>query len=655
MNAVINKLGYKYNRKMSRNDLFIGVAAIVFIVAVMCLFTLPMAVKRGSYLFTINDNLDSYAGNVQIVHYLKNYFNVNEGQSFTGGLNNHYSTISILQVYSMLCCFFGFLDGQIITRFFSVIVGFFSMRLLIHEIFPERSYYQSILLSMTACVYSVTSSAPNRQIAYATLPLIVFAFIRLSKEQKYTPLLFLTAFYPMVTNFNAIHVFVMIFWMCFTCVDAIVKRKININLALSFAVMGLSTLLVFQNTLRLSLLADETNRSLFKESIAEPKFDWDMFCLYLFSGQYHSATSHGILLLPVLLTFSIAFLVLFVFYKEFRQKNMTSAWVLLTGWLLWLFSAFIATFQESGFKSGITLIDGFQWGRLISFMRLCWYLMMAAIIMVKPIDNMNPYLVGIVPVVALCLHRWLPYPSFFFSDLLGYIEDANLLKKFGVLIVVMMVLIGISMMHKYRVVSDVCICFVLGLQVFFILISSNIYNDVGYNLFGRYPDYAYYFVSVDDFFSTELFDQIKEDINYDYNEEWVAAYGFHPSVLVYNGFNNVDRYVSCHSLRDQKEFRTIIAPALEIYPEYKEYYDYWGGKMYLFGELSYDTMYDASRKISPDNSYPLYIDVESFKKYKGKYIISRAAISNADEIGLEFVKDYDSESSIYHLYLYRAI
>ena len=59
-------------------------------------------------------------------------------------------------------------------------------------------------------------------------------------------------------------------------------------------------------------------------------------------------------------------------------------------------------------------------------------------------------------------------------------------------------------------------------------------------------------------------------------------------------------------------------------------------------------------KDKTEDSYPLFIDTEAFKQYGGKYILSRAEISNAEDIGLTFLNDYDSEESMYHIWLYEA-
>jgi hypothetical protein len=146
-----------------------------------------------------------------------------------------------------------------------------------------------------------------------------------------------------------------------------------------------------------------------------------------------------------------------------------------------------------------------------------------------------------------------------------------------------------------------------------------------------------------------MFNRIKKDISY--SDEMVVAFGYHPSVLMYNGFNCIDGYNNAYPLSYMQKFRTLIAPELEINQEARKYYDSWGGRMYLFNsEFSYEPTRD---KDTPP--IKLNIDMEVFKKdFNGVYLLSRAEISNNDALGLDLVKRYYDEKSIYTIYLYQS-
>jgi hypothetical protein len=120
---------------------------------------------------------------------------------------------------------------------------------------------------------------------------------------------------------------------------------------------------------------------------------------------------------------------------------------------------------------------------------------------------------------------------------------------------------------------------------------------------------------------------------------------------MYNGFNCIDGYNNAYPLSYMRRFRTLIAPELEINPQAREYYDMWGGRMYLYNaDLSFEPT--RNKDTSP---VALNIDMNVFKNdFGGTYILSRAEISNSNDIGLELVNRYYDEESIYTIYLYKT-
>lgn len=230
-----------------------------------------------------------------------------------------------------------------------------------------------------------------------------------------------------------------------------------------------------------------------------------------------------------------------------------------------------------------------------------------------------------------------------------YIDGSTIKKIISGLRILLYIFWGVILFYStskklfYGVIYGIAL-----LQLSFIGVSSTEYNDVPNTLIHSIWDYRDdSSICMKDFFSEDLFEEIKSDINY--QDERVVAYGYHPSVLIYNGFNTLDGYVSVHSMEYQLKFREVIAPALDRYEDYAAYYDGWGGRMYLYGELSFEPT--REKNVPPT---PLYIDAGALKGLDGKYILSRARISNAEEVGLTFVKDYDREDSLYHIFLYEV-
>ena len=543
---------------------------------------LPMLILRENYIFTIHDGMDSYAGLVQNIHDNGLFFHLNKAMPFMNGIQGKYTFITY-NLYDFYNCIFGFVVGQILTRITGVVLGYISLKKLLTMLNDKDSCYKRDMISLISITYAVTPVAPNRAIGFAALPLIAILFIKLYRQERITKYIWVSLIIPVLSVFDAILVFTLGLWFLMIFVLLIVNKKINWNLVLSFLLQVVSTIIVNWNFFLVAINAEETNRKLYINERNAFSFDWGLMKEYLIDGQYHSTALQREYILNLLFLGTV-YVLFKVYYK--KEKIRRFHWILITGWIYWIFSALIGTLQESGFKTGILLIDGFQWGRTIGLMRIVWYIMLACIL---------------------------------------YTTYKNKI---------------------WRIYMYIAICS----QILNVMTSSTMYSDTRDTLIAYRQiliNGTSEYISYKEFFDNQLFDRIKADINYDM--EGVAAYGFHPSVLINNSFNTIDGYESVHSMKWQLEFREIIAPRLDLNEIDEKYYDGWGGRMYLFGALCYNPT-----KNKPSSAFPLYIDTEAFKKYGGKYILSRARISNSDELGLVYVNDYDSEEGIYHIWLYEA-
>ncbi len=622
-------------------------------VLIVCFFTLyailPMILLREEYIFTIHDGLDSYAGMVQMIYEKRLYFHMNQKMPVMNGVEGKYFFMTYT-LYDFLNCMFGFMTGQIATRIISVFLGFFSMEYLLKRIFPSRSPIETDLLYLISIAYAITPCAPNRSIAYASLPCVIYLFLELAERRKFSYLVFLACLCPVFSCFDAVLIFVIILWFLFALILCLKDKKINVNLVVALLLMGVSAMLVNINYVRIAFCAGETNRSILV--VGNSIFNWTLFKDFLFNGQYHAPALHGYLLLPVILI-AISY-ALFQYRKD--RKNIENKYIVAfaVGLFLWLFSAFIKAFQESGFGVGILLIDGVGWGRLVELMRIVWYLIFAALIFFVPSERTFSKAGVLLGILILGILIWgmsiyfheVGYPA---GGILINGERVNRYRKYLRILFLLIFSVGIFSGISKRILNIILYALLL-FQLSYIAVAGTTYNDTGITVvskvFHLWNDES---INFREFFSEDLFQEIQEDIHYD--NETVAAYGYHPSVLLYNGFNTLDGYLTVHSMEHQLQFREIIAPTLERVESWKNYYDGWGGRMYLYGygELSYEPT--RNKETEPT---PLYIDVEAFKKYGGTYILSRAEIANAKELGITLVKDYDREDSLYHIYLYKV-
>lgn len=159
--------------------------------------------------------------------------------------------------------------------------------------------------------------------------------------------------------------------------------------------------------------------------------------------------------------------------------------------------------------------------------------------------------------------------------------------------------------------------------------------------------------TVKEFYAVEQFQEIKEHIALPPEDYRVASIGLHPAIAQYNGFYTLDTYNNFYPLHYKYEFRKIIEKELEKNQTIRTYFDEWGGRCYLFtAELGKHYMFKKNSKKKLRN---LELNTEQFKKMGGRYIFSSVPIENATENSLILDKIFESEDSIWKIYLYKTI
>lgn len=158
--------------------------------------------------------------------------------------------------------------------------------------------------------------------------------------------------------------------------------------------------------------------------------------------------------------------------------------------------------------------------------------------------------------------------------------------------------------------------------------------------------------SVKEFYSEELFSEIKDYIGLPVEQYRVASIGLHPAIAQYNGFYTLDTYNNFYPLKYKHQFRKIIAGELEKNETIRVYFDEWGGRCYLFtAELGKRYMFKKNSKKRIKN---LQLNIKTFQEMGGKYIFSAVPIDNAEENGLRLEKKFTAKNSPWRIYLYKA-
>jgi Protein of unknown function (DUF6044) len=159
--------------------------------------------------------------------------------------------------------------------------------------------------------------------------------------------------------------------------------------------------------------------------------------------------------------------------------------------------------------------------------------------------------------------------------------------------------------------------------------------------------------TVKEFFAKEQFNDIKEYIGLPQKEYRIASIGIHPAIAQYNGFFTLDTYNNFYPLSYKYQFRKIIENELKKNKAIRVYFDEWGGRCYIFtDELGKHYMFTKNTSKRLKN---LELNIEPFKEMGGRYIFSAVPIDNAAENHLNLEKIFDSKSSAWKIYLYKAI
>ncbi|WP_164667919.1 DUF6044 family protein [Virgibacillus doumboii] len=205
------------------------------------------------------------------------------------------------------------------------------------------------------------------------------------------------------------------------------------------------------------------------------------------------------------------------------------------------------------------------------------------------------------------------------------------------------------------------ICFALALVIFWrhlrfgkalvvvlILVQCSLMiplnEEVKYSRIGT-PTFA-------EFYSVELFNSIENYIGKEQSEYRVVSIAMHPTIAQYNGFYTLDTYNNSFPLEYKDKFREIIAPELAKNETLENYYDTWGGRLYMYAaELGKEYLFSKHSDEVLDN---LNINTEALTDLGGDYVLSALPIKNNEENSLEYERSFTNNMSPWKIYLYKV-
>ena len=552
--------------------------------------------RDNSYI-AVHDNLDLFVAHFKMMKLNDAFFAHGVDLPIVGGLSRDVFG-SEFSLYNILYYLFPSIVAYFIGYFLKIIIGLFSFVLLAKDVYADKYRKYKPLIWILGTAFGLIPVFPTYGIAFTSVPLLIYILrkIYFASEVKKCLRWYVALFaYPLISYFSY-HGF---FILCYMCAAVIIlwirDRRFPGRMVVSVAILSLGYV-TFEYRLFSAMLFSDTVT--IRESMVISSLPFtDVLKLALegfLNAQFHCQDSHMYAALPVCL---IA--IIYLNYRHIHAGewgdlckdpiNLVFLWIIFN-------SLIYGMYDWEPFRTVVETIvpklKGFQLDRTLYFNTFLWYAL--AFLVAKRMYDTG-------------LKAWVT-------------------------------------------IANVWVTFIIAI----VTLKPQVYNDFYYTCYNQ----AYKLIlgketsTVDyrEFYSEDLFDEIKADI--DYEDEWSAAYGIHPAILQYNGISTLDGYIGMYTQEYKDKWRKVIAPALDTAPGFKQYYDEWGPRAYLYSGSDENTFAPLRHMTLKDNS--LSVDPKALAELGCRYIFSRIEIDNAEELNLKLKGTYTGNGSPYTIYVYEV-
>ncbi len=565
----------------------------------LCTSALYLWVGEGSYI-AVHDNLDLFVAQFQMMKNTGSFFAHGVDVPFLGGISRD-TLPSEFSLYSVLYMVLPSFAAYIMGYFLKIVIAIASVWLLASDWYGAQMKKYRPLVMLLGFAYGILNVFPAFGIPFASIPLVVYLLRKIYKEASVRWYLALFC-YPFLSYFSYFGFFILAYLVVGMIWLSIRDKKVSLSLLLGLIVLSAGYVVFEYRLFGMMLLGgEETIRSTIVEADLSAKEVAEQIVDVWKKGMFHAESMHTKLVLPIC--------TLYFFYLNGRyivKRNIKGVFhdIYNLVMLILLFNSIIYGIYNWGdfrrlVETLLPPLKGFQFNRTIFFSPFLWY-----------------------AAFFLILQRVYDIPVSL-TKKVGYQRALSWLANGLALAAIAVILFTPSKYNDWRAT-----CKNTALE----LLKGKVSDSMSYG----------------EFYSVELFEEIKKDINY--QEEWSVAYGIHPAVLEYNGIATLDGYLGFYSSEYKADFRKMIAPALERVEASRIYYDDWGARAYLYPGTDLSVVSATWSMAVTD--YDLYMDTEAFRALGGKYIFSRIELGNAQELGLTSVGSYARPGSPYVIYLY---
>jgi len=598
-------------------------AANIFIMAVMLIAVAPIMYFGQNSLIAIHDNLDSTIPWIKMLKDNGLLLALDSPTNCLGNMSTAYFSIPfnlLIVPYLLFDTFTAYVIGHVLIK---ILVGYCSMLLLLRHLFPHEE--NAAVIKLVSLCFALLPVAPGFGLAVDSMPLLCYFFCVIKEwtPRKIDNRIFLLVFFPLLSSFPMAGFFLLCLWAFGSVALWLYQQRFHWNLAAGLASLTIGYVLVDLKIFYAKfVLREPLNRALMLPDPYGVSFEQAMQFApadFLYGGAYwgyHAPVFASKVIFPTVFVavFSIGTLILYRLVRNRYEKNIKKLTIYFLISLALLGISIIFSLIGTLYRSSeivvlvgevLPFLSGFNWGRFSFLNRTVLYILFALTLIMLLQCNKFKYMAYIIPCLQIfvILIVFISHTRFFNNN------DENI--------------------YLY-----------------------NKYNNFTYNfkkLLKQMFNTPYDEITYAEFFSESFFHHIKTDLQY--SGEGVAALGYHPGVLMYNGFSTIDGYNNAYPLRYALAFREVIAPQLALNAGHKKYYDSWAGRMYLYN----DEVNEAPTRARVGTSVTLHINVEAFRKLGGRYILSRAEIGNAEELRLRYIRKYSNSNAIYEIFVYEAL
>lgn len=562
---------------------------VLFILAVIIFYA---CIGENSYI-AVQDNMDLFIAQFAMLKNTGTFFSHGASAPFLQGVSRDVLP-SELSLYSVFYMIFPPFAAYVLGYLAKVIIAVISCRLLFLDMVREKNDHTENLATLTGLLYGVLNLFPAFGIPFASIPLVVYLLrkVYFTPSLKWYVLIFL---YPFVSYFSYIVFFIIGYLFVAVIIFWIKDRKFPLGLFISLILLSLGSF-VFEYRLFMMMLFSDTvtiRDTMVQTYLGAGDILHEMGDVFV-NGMMHVEDVHKYLLLPICAVYFAVLNAGYIIKKNVKGifTDIYNLCALLLFFDCLVYGLYYSEFVNNLIKTLVPPLTGFQYNRTIFFNPFIWCGMLFIIVYRLSLKDKKAFAALAYVLVFACGAVVLLTPTRY-NDLYNT--------------------------AFYTARQDV---------------FGNVNDDLNYR----------------EFYSTDLFAEIKKDIGYNM-EQWGIAYGMHPAILEYNGIATLDGYLGFYPQSYKEQFRQVIAPALDRKENTRIYFDEWGARCYLYSGTD-DTIVMATKSMMGVTDNNIYIDGNALKDLGCNYLFSRINISNCNEAGLTLLGGYSGYGSPYTIYVY---